>query len=88
MISHPNRIMDELPKDRYCSFRVTLETASALYVELEPLAGMRTQFMFWWCDPVPDGFLAGKPRIRDLRPGDIVEFQGFKRVVIHVSIYR
>ncbi|HBE67109.1 MAG TPA: hypothetical protein DDW52_03070 [Planctomycetaceae bacterium] len=65
-------IMDDVPKDRYCSFRVTLETASAFYVELEPLEGLRTQFVFWRGDPLPESFRARKARIRDLRPGDRV----------------
>ena len=80
--------MDDVPKDRYCSFRVTLETASAFYVELAPRDGQRTQFMFWRTAPPPESFSASKSRIRDLRPGDLVEYQGVVRTVLRVSIYR
>ncbi len=80
--------MDDVPKDRYCSSRVDLETASAFYVELEPLVGMRTQFMFWRQDKPPVGLRIFASRIRDLRPGDKVVYQGFERVVSSVQVYR
>lgn len=80
--------MENVPKDRYCSPHVDLESASAFYVELEPLAGMRTQFMFWRQDKPPDELQISKPRIRDLRPGDNLVFMGFRRVVRTVQIYR
>ena len=80
--------MENVPKDRYCSPSVDLESASAFYVELEPMAGMRTQFMFWRQDKPPSELRIDKPRIRDLRPGDELVFMGFKRIVRAVKIYR
>jgi hypothetical protein len=77
---------DEIPKDRYCRSNVTIDNCSAFYVELEPLEDMRFQFMFWNCDKPPKGFSHDKARTRDLRPGDTVVFEGFRRKVKSVQI--
>ncbi|MEO8270300.1 MAG: hypothetical protein ABI557_11315 [Aureliella sp.] len=75
-------------RDRYCSPNVTLETAWAIYVELEPLAELRCAFMFWKGDRMQPGLTIDKPRIRDLRPGDTLVLDGWKRLVEKVEIYR
>lgn len=80
--------MEDVPKDRYCSPYVSLETASAIYVEVEPLCDMRHQFMFWKNNRLPEGLVIFAARIRDLRPGDRIVFQGFERRVLLVQIYR
>ena len=77
-----------ISRDRYCSPNVTLETAWAIYVELEPLAELRCAFMFWKDDPRPVGLIIDKPRIRDLRPGDTIVLDGWTRVVGKLEIYR
>ena len=77
-----------ITRDRYCSPNVTLETAWAIFVELEPFHDMRTAFMFWKADVLPPGLEIDKPRIRDLRPGDAVVFEVWRRTVVRVEIYR
>lgn len=77
-----------ITRDRYCSPNVTLETAWAIYVELEPFENHRWQFMFWRGDPLPAGLKIDKPRFRDLRPGDTVVFGEWKRTVTKVEIFR
>lgn len=80
----------EVPKHQHCSPNVTLENCHAFYVELEPLEGMRYQFMFWRGAKLSEaaGLTIYKPRIRDLRPGDVVVFEKFRRTVKLVEIYR
>ena len=83
--------MDDPPgitRDRYCSPNVTLETAWAIFVELEPLAELRCAFMFWKGDPRPAELTIDKPRIRDLRPGDEIVMDGWRRLVVKVEIFR
>ncbi len=80
--------MDELPKDRCCSPNVTAETAWAVFVELEPFENFRTAFMFWKGDRKAPQFKSRKARIRDLRPGDVVVFEGWRRKVAKIEIYR
>ena len=83
--------MDDPPgitRDRYCSPYVTLESAWAIYVELERFQGQRWQFMFWRGDPMPEGLKIDRPRIRDLRPGDTIVFGGWRRKVVKVEIFR
>ena len=77
----------EVPKERYAG-PVTIETCHAFYVELEPLEGLRTQFMFWRHDRRPKRLTIFKPRIRDLRPGDMIIFEGIRRRVRYVQIFR
>lgn len=77
-----------ITRDRYCSPNVTLETAWAIFIELERFEGQRWEFMFWKGDPRPAGLLIEKPRIRDLRPGDTVVFNGWRRKVLRVEIFR
>ena len=76
-----------MPKERYAG-PATLETCQASYVELEPLEGLRTQFMFWRHDRRPKRLTIFKPRIRDLRLGDIFIFEGIRRLVRYVEIFR
>lgn len=78
----------EVPRDQHCSSNVTIETCWAFCVYLEPLEGLRTAFMFWRGDKPLKGFNHDKPRVRDLRPGDAVVFEGFRRKVKRVEIYR
>jgi hypothetical protein len=78
----------DVPKDKYCSCNVTLETCWAFYIELEPLDDERTAFMFWRGDKPLKGFTADKQRVRDIRPGDSVGFNGKLRKVARVQIYR
>ena len=78
----------DVPKNRYCSPTVTLETCYAFYVELEPLEDLRTQFMFWRGDKKPGGLTIYKQRIRDLRAGDTIVFEKFRRTVARVEIFR
>lgn len=77
-----------ITRDRYCSPSVTLETAWAIYVELEPLAELRCAFMLWKGDPRPAGLIIHKPRIRDLRPGDTIVLDRWTRKVVKVEIFR
>ncbi len=77
-----------ITRDHYCSPNVTLETAWAIYVELEPLAELRSAFMFWKGDPRPVGLVIDRPRIRDLRPGDAIVVDCWRRLVVRVEIYR
>jgi hypothetical protein len=77
-----------VPKNRYCSPNVSLENCHAFYIELEPLEGLRTQFMFWRDDKRPAGLTIFKRRIRDLRAGDTILFEKFRRTVARVEIFR
>lgn len=77
-----------VPEHQHCSPIVTLESCYAFYVELEPLEGMRYQFMFWRDDKRPRELTIFKPRNRDLRPGDVVVFGKLKRTVKLVEILR
>lgn len=78
----------DVPKHQHCSPNVTLESCHAFYVELEPLEGMRYQFMFWRNDKRPRDLTIYRPRIRDLRPGDVVVYEKFRRTVKLVEIFR
>jgi hypothetical protein len=78
----------DVSKDRYASSNVTLENCNAFYVHLEPLEGLRTQFMFWRGDRMPAGLKIFKRRMRDLRPGDQIVYNGMRRKVATVQIYR
>ena len=84
--------MDALPdgvtRDRYCSPLVDLESCYALYIELEPLEDLRFQFMYWRGIDSSPKLETTKARMRDLRPGDVVTFEGWRRVVKIVQIYR
>ncbi len=75
-------------RDRYCSPFVGLENCSALYIELEPLDDQRCQFMYWRGLKSAPPLECSKPRLRDLRPGDRVVFDGWKRKVRLVLVYR
>ncbi|MFN3192698.1 MAG: hypothetical protein ACE361_19455 [Aureliella sp.] len=85
--------MEPLPegvsRDRYCSPRVSLETCEALLIELEPLSDLRFEYMFWrgLCTSPPMKSET-KPRLRDLRPGDEVVVEGFRRIVRVVKVFR
>ena len=84
--------MDDLPdgvtRDRYCSPLVNLENCHALYVELERFEDKRFQFMYWRRIDSSPQLQTNKKRMRDLRPGDIVVFEGWKRVVRLVQVFR
>ena len=80
--------MDGVPKDRYSGPNATIENCYAFYVELEPLEGIRYQFMFWRGEKMPSGLTIFKQRIRDVRPGDVVIFEKFRRTVARVQIFR
>lgn len=82
-------IMDDaIPRDRYCAANISLESCSALFVELEPDGEERTQFMFWrHRAPFREFCFAGN-RIRDLKPGDSVVHRGKQRRVRVVKIFR
>ncbi len=77
-----------ISRDRYCSPNVTLESAWAIFVELERFEDHRWEFMFWRGDKKSPELRIFKPRIRDLRPGDIVVFNGWRRTVVRVEIFR
>ena len=77
-----------ISRDRYCSPNVTLETAWAVFVELERFEDHRWEFMFWRGEKLPAGLEISHPRIRDLRPGDTVVFNGWRRKVVRVEIFR
>lgn len=80
--------MDDIPKDKYCSPNVDIANCNAFYVHLEPMGDERTAFMFWRGDKPPAGFRCWKRSIRSLRPGDPVVYNGKRRVVASVMIYR
>ena len=83
--------MDDPPgitRDRYCSPSVTIETCYALFIVLEPLEDLRTTFMFWRNTQPTPPFKGAKPRLRDLRPGDQVVVEGWRRKIAKVEIYR
>ncbi len=77
-----------ITRDRYCSPNVTLESAWAIFVELERFENHRWEFMFWRNDKKPPGLRIFKPSIRDLRPGDTIVFDGWRRKVVRVEIFR
>ncbi len=84
--------MDGLPdgvtRDRYCSERVDLENCHALYIELEKLEDLRFQFMYWRGLNTSPPLTSDKKRLRDLRPGDVVFFEGRLRAVRVIQIFR
>lgn len=83
--------MDDPPgitRDQYCSPNVTLETAWAILIEVEPLEDLRCAFMVWRGDKQAPRIKSDKGRVRDLRPGDTVEVEGWLRKVARVEIYR
>lgn len=84
--------MQDLPpgvtQDRYCSSNINLENCAALYIELERYEEFRFQFMYWRGLNSAPKLKSDKPRMRDLRPGDVVQFDGWRRVVKIVQVYR
>lgn len=78
-----------ITRDRYCRPNVTLENCAALFIQLEPLKDLRCDFMFWRGAKWDAAFRSSKVRrLRDLRPGDLVEYGGFRRLVKQVEIFR
>ena len=76
-------------RDRYCRANVTIEHCAALFIQLEPLEGARCDFMFWRGLKTDVAFVSRSvKRLRDLRPGDSVEYQGLRRTVCRVEIFR
>ncbi len=54
----------------------------------EPLEGVRYRFISWRGEKLPRVLTIFKPRIRDLQPGDTVDFEKFRRTVKLVEIFR
>ena len=79
---------DGVTRDRYCSPAVDLESCHALYIELEQLEDLRFQFMYWRGLNTSPPLQTDKARLRDLRPGDVVVFEGWRRVVRVVRVFR
>ena len=77
----------EIARERYCS-PVTLENCSALLIEFETPPPEILQCIFWRDRAPFRGLKTDRARLRDLRPGDVVEFLGTRRKIIQVQVFR
>lgn len=80
---------DGITRDRYASPTVTIETCHAIRFYFQPGPDGSERVAIVWRDspsrvrPVESG-----KRLRDLRPGDRVLFNGNEETLIAVEIYR
>ena len=67
---------------------VTLDTCHALQFHLAPHVNEVSRSVIIWRGSRADYRLVGRERLRDVRPGDEVIFQGQAERVVGVEIYR
>ena len=67
---------------------VTLDTCHALQFHLEPRRNEVSRSVIIWRGSRADFRLVGRERLRDVRTGDEVVYQGRPELVIEVEVYR
>ena len=78
--------MSEIPLNSECNPTQTLDTAHALQIQLAPSEPWRSVIV--WRDGVKPLKPVQKKRLRDLRPGDAVIYQGRQETIQAVEVYR
>jgi len=78
--------MHQIPLNSECTPTQTLENAYALQFQLAPPEPWRS-LIVWRDGPKPFKPVE-KRRLRDLRPGDTVIYQGRRETICAVEIYR
>ena len=75
---------DGVTREQYCTQGTNLDNCHALRITIE----QTYQVMVWRDRGQPKITCESKPRVRDLRPGDEVKFEGRRWTVKAVEIFR
>ena len=74
--------------NEHAARNVTLDTCHALQFHLAPHRNEVSRSVIIWQGSRADLRLVGRERLRDVRPGDEVIYQGRPERVVSVEIYR
>ena len=77
-----------MPLNEHAARNVTLDTCHALRFHLEPRRNEVSRSVIIWRGSRVDFRLIGRERLRDVRAGDEVIYQGQPELVVGVEVYR